>query len=340
MKSLRIGLVGAGAIAMDHANSLKRLRTVKSLAVFDPDVSRAKALGAAHGATPCASLRELSEASDVFWICTPPFARAEAIAEACRSGLPIFCEKPLAVDSRGLASVMRCVARAKVPSFMGQSGRFAAFGLKMKELVDAGAIGTPRIAWSTRLGWLDPAKTPAWRMDDQLGGGILIELGIHEIDFLRWVAGDVVDVAACAASKDGFQHSVSALGSFASGAAFRLDMSWASPRYLWQRGVEGDEGSLLFDDMRVCEVALLRAGKNPRIFRVENWLDARTGENTALRNQARDVVARVVSGQAPLVTLEQGADAVRVALAMRKAAASGRTVQVGSGGEGGKGKRA
>ncbi|MCC7519012.1 MAG: Gfo/Idh/MocA family oxidoreductase [Verrucomicrobiae bacterium] len=328
MKKLVIGLAGAGGIARDHANSLSRLPGVKGLAVFDPDRTRAEELAALHGGRSVGSLRELAAACNLLWICTPPFVRLAAVREACRQGIPIFCEKPLGLTIAECEAVRREVRAARIPFFMGQSGRYAAFGRKMKDLVEEGAIGRPWMAWSTRLGWLDPARSPAWRLDDRRGGGTLIEIGVHEIDFIRWTCGDFVRVSAEASSRGNFQHTVSAVGTLRGGRIARLDVSWADPRYLWQRGVEGEEGSLFFDDARVREIILHRAGKEPRVFRIENWKDERTGENIALRSQAREVVECLFSGRKPTVTIEDGAAAVTTALAMRKAARLGRTVAV------------
>lgn len=331
MNRIRIALIGAGAIAADHARSLSRIRAVSGLIIWDPDASRTTALAQACGGTVAKTLPAAADSADVLWICSPPFARLDAIKTACRRRIPIFCEKPIALEMKTAGAIRRAVRQAGITFFMGQSGRFAAFGTQMKKLVEQGAIGAPRMLWSTRLGYLDRKRTPAWRMDDKLGGGTLVELGIHELDFIRWIGGGATHVAARAAAKDGFQHSVSGIGSLADGAAFRLDVSWASPRYLWQRGVEGDEGSLFFDDSAVREVRLLRPGKSPRVFRLENWLDERTGENTALRNQARDVIARILDGQPPAVSLEDGAANLATALAIRKAAARGTTVKVTAG---------
>ena len=269
MNKFHVGIVGAGLIAKDHANSLKRNPLVRSLTFFDVDNRRAQGAAAHHGACVARSVRELVSCSDVVWICTPPFARKEAITEACRARKAIFCEKPLAVSEPDLHFVEKAVKKARVPFFMGQSGRYSDFFQKMKDLVDHDAIGEPTMVWSTRLGYLDPKKQPAWRFDDMLGGGVLIELGVHELDFIRWIGGEWESVSAVASSRilnpGKFQDTVQAIGTLRGGVLARLDIGWANPRYLWQRGVEGAQGSLFFDDSRAREVQLFRPGKKPTI---------------------------------------------------------------------------
>ncbi len=330
-KKFTIGLAGAGLIARDHAITLCRLRAVKELLVFDANVSRASALAEAMQARLALTTQELVEASDIVWICTPPFARTEIIREACRQGKAVMCEKPLGLTPRQCREIESMVRKAGIPFFMGQSGRYSTYFIKMKELVDAGAIGAPVHLWATRMGWLDPKTSPPWRLDNGLSGGCVVELGVHEIDFIRWVGGDWQRVCAVGSGSilapGKYQDTIVATGVLGSGATAHLNLSWASPRYLWQRGVEGIEGSLFFDDVDLT-VRLLRPGKKPVIFKTGDWLDRKTGENFALRDQAKEVLQAFARGCPPKVTLEDGLQAARTANAMFRSALSGRSVSL------------
>jgi predicted dehydrogenase len=333
MRKFHVGIVGAGLIAKDHARSLVRNRLVRSITFFDTDAPRAHEAAGQFGACVARSLRELVAGSDIVWICTPPFGRRAAITEACRVGKPIFCEKPLGISEAELRFVEGTVRKARIPFFMGQSGRYSYFFQKIKELVADGAIGRPTMVWSTRLGYLDPKRQPAWRFDDKLGGGVLIELGVHELDYIRWIGGEWESVSAVASSRilapGKFQDTVVGTGTLRSGAIARVDISWANPRYLWQRGVEGEKGSIFFDDCRVREVHLLRPGKKPVIHRTGDWKDHKTDENLSLKEQAIAVLSALANRRKPEVTIEDGAAAVRAALAMRESAGTGRTVRLG-----------
>jgi UDP-N-acetylglucosamine 3-dehydrogenase len=329
MKQFHVGIVGAGLIAKDHARSLVRNPFVRAVSFFDVDAARAKEAAAMFASGRDSSIRELVARSDIVWVCTPPFGRREAIAEACRARKAIFCEKPLGISEADLRFVENAVKKAGVPFFMGQSGRYSEFFVKMKRLVAKGAIGKPTLVWSTRLGWLDPKRQPAWRFDDRLGGGTLIELGVHELDFIRWIGGDWRRVSAVALATGKFQHTVEGIGTLRTGAIARLTIGWANPRYLWQRGIEGETGSLLFDDSRVSEIQLHRPNRKPRLYPVGDWMDRRTKENLSLRDQDNGVLAALAKGRPPEVTLADGAAAVRAALAMRESARRGETVCLG-----------
>src|SRR5688572_13609349 len=121
MKKLTIGLVGAGGIGKDHARTFNQNRHVAGILFYDADVARAEAAAKEFGGRVAKSIKQLVADSDVVWICTPPFARRDAIEAACAAGKPIFCEKPLALSETDLKFVERAVAKARVPFFMGQS---------------------------------------------------------------------------------------------------------------------------------------------------------------------------------------------------------------------------
>jgi myo-inositol 2-dehydrogenase/D-chiro-inositol 1-dehydrogenase len=331
-KGLTVGIVGAGRIAQDHAKSLLLSGKVKALQVFDVDVSHALALAEQCRATVTESLRELCHTSDLVWICSPQFTHLAAVAEACRAGKPIFCEKPLAHAGADLTRLQAVVKKAGVPFFMGQSGRYSTVFAKMKDLVATGAVGEPVKIWSIRQGYVHPSRRAPWCFDDRRSGGAIVEVGVHEIDFARWVGGDFVQVSGLASSRTlvpgKCEDTVVGLGKLRGGAMALIDVSWANTAGRWQRGVVGTEGSLFFDDSRFPEIQYTRYGHKPQTLVTRNWIHAATGENEAFRNQVKAVLTALRRGDPPPVTLADGVAAVRTALAIRRAAKTGRVEKV------------
>jgi myo-inositol 2-dehydrogenase/D-chiro-inositol 1-dehydrogenase len=98
---IRIGLIGCGFIGSVHSFALHQLARVglidaRVTATFDPDVGRAAAIAAHHGAEVSRDLPALLDAVDVAWVCTWTAAHREAVDAAVSAGRAIFCEKPLA----------------------------------------------------------------------------------------------------------------------------------------------------------------------------------------------------------------------------------------------------
>ena len=336
MPAIHVGIIGAGAIARDHAKSLKLNRNAGRLSFFDLDAARAKALADEFEGDAIADMDALCEAVDLVWVCTPQFAHRDPVLAACRAKKAVFCEKPLAHSVADARAIRQAVTKAGVPFYMGHSGRYAAVFQKMKQLVDAGDVGQPIKVWSNRQGFLPRGATAPWRLDDAKSGGPILETGVHEIDFVRWLGGDWESAAAYAAAdvvKQGktsseYQHSVVATGTLASGAIGVVDFSFSNPHYVWQRGVVGSDASLLFDDSRFPEVLVDRPGKKPRVIKTKDWIYPKTGENMTFREQDAAVLKAMKTGEPFGVSIDDGYAGVATAAAIRKAAATGRRVKV------------
>jgi predicted dehydrogenase len=332
MPRIHVGLVGAGVIAGEHAKSLYLNRDAGGLTVFDVDRERAAALASRVDGNVAPTLAALCRDCDLVWVASPQFTHRKAVLAACEAGKPVFCEKPLAHTVADVNRIREAVRKAGVPFFMGHSGRFNHVFSKLCELVEKGTIGELTKVWSLRQGYVAPASRAAWCFDNRKSGGAIVELGVHEIDFALWLGGPFRSVYATALpgtlAAGKCQDAVIGLGRLANGATASIDVSWANPRYLWQRGAVGTEGSLLFDDSRFPSVLFSRPGKKPRVFKTSNWIYEPTGEGESIRKQVKAVLTALRRGEQPPVTLEDGIAAMQVAFAMRESARTGKPVRL------------
>lgn len=336
MKKIRIGLVGAGAIAREHALSLCRDPRVGGLVVYDPDAARAQALAADFSGSVRRGLGTLVSACDLVWICSPPKAHLAAVQAAARAGRNVFCEKPLAFDPSQAGRIERIADEAGIRVFMGQSGRYTPAFVRMQQLAADGAVGRLLEVWATRLGYLDPVRTPAWRLTDALSGGVALELGVHELDWCQWIGGPWQRLQAqcrdAVLAPGTFTEALSVLGTLAGGIQARVTLDWSSSRYLWQRGIVGTTGCLVYDDSVFNEIRLYRPGRPAETLTAggADWKDRETGENLSFRDQVAAVLTAFTEQAPPPVSLAAGLGAVAAAHAAMKAARTGRQVMVGA----------
>src|SRR6266705_2959291 len=197
-----VGIIGCGFIAALHSRALKGivdagLVDAAVVATCDTDLDRAAAFARAHRAAIATSdPAEVLAAVDAVWICTPT-ATHRAIAEAAASaGVAVFCEKPLAPT---LAD--------------GELGRPMAAAFRDDQFFPIqGHYGS------------------SWRADAAIaGGGTLIEHSIHDLDLLRFLLGEVVDVSgrtANYAGHEGIEDVAVATLAFESGATAGLVSVW------------------------------------------------------------------------------------------------------------------
>lgn len=190
---MRIGVIGTGRIGTIHANTLSRHREVGSLILTDVDPARAQDVAHRLGETAAPGVDEIFKwGVDAVVITTATSAHAELIGRAARSGLPVFCEKPIALDLPGTLQALAEVESAGTVLQMGFQRRFDAGYTGAREAVRSGRLGRLHTVRALTSDQAPPSA--AWL---PLSGGLYRDTLIHDFDVLRWVTGrEVVDVYA------------------------------------------------------------------------------------------------------------------------------------------------
>ncbi|WP_155057323.1 Gfo/Idh/MocA family protein [Streptomyces blattellae] len=190
---MRIGVIGTGRIGTIHANTLSRHREVGSLILTDANRERAQELAQRLGETAAPGVDEIFRwGVDAVVITAATSAHADLIGRAARSGLPVFCEKPIALDLPGTLQAIAEVETAGTVLQMGFQRRFDAGYAGAREAVRSGRLGRLH---TVRALTSDQAPPPAAYLP--LSGGLYRDTLIHDFDVLRWVTGhEVADVYA------------------------------------------------------------------------------------------------------------------------------------------------
>ena len=252
LTKVRIGMVGAGAVAARHVRTLLAMDGVEVAGVADPALERARELAGSAGAAAYPNHMELLDAErlDAIYICVPPFAHGAPELAVIDAGLPMFVEKPVAIDQETAATVAARLAERPVLTCTGYHWRWLDIFDRAAELL---ADRPPRLV---QCSWLDKVPPPAWWLRRDGSGGQVIEQTTHVLDTARGLAGEVTEVHALgtggeAASTEAALpaadiHDVSvATLRFASGAVGTVASTCLLPR-LHRAGVEvvGDGLSL------------------------------------------------------------------------------------------------
>ncbi|MEU1055353.1 Gfo/Idh/MocA family oxidoreductase [Streptomyces sp. NPDC005876] len=182
---MRIGVIGTGRIGTVHAHTLSRHRDVGSLILTDADGARAQELAQRLGETAAPGVDEIFRwGVDAVVITTATPAHAELIGRAARSGLPVFCEKPIALDLPGTLQAIAEVESAGTVLQMGFQRRFDPGYAGAREAVRSGRLGRLH---TVRAVTGDREPPPAAYLP--LSGGLYRDTLIHDFDLLRWVTG-------------------------------------------------------------------------------------------------------------------------------------------------------
>ena len=143
---------------------------------------------------------------DAIYVATPPDGHLDGVRLAARYGKPVYVEKPMARTHEECLAMNDACRTAGVPLFTAYYRRMLPRFLKVKGLVDAGAVGTVR-AVSIRLNrrHVPTSGSLPWRVDPQVaGGGLFVDLASHTLDLLDYVLGPITEADGGAANQGGF----------------------------------------------------------------------------------------------------------------------------------------
>lgn len=187
--ALNIGLIGAGRIGADHARTTRKLDGVGDIIVVDVDEARAKVIADELGGRTSTLDKVLTEVDAVI-ITSPTSEHAAMIIAAAEAGVPIFCEKPVALDVPTTKDVLEVVTRTGTPTQIGFNRRFDKGFTKARDLVQSGELGELRRIHAIMGDFPPPAEQFVPK-----SGGLFKDCSVHDMDIIRWITGrEVVEV--------------------------------------------------------------------------------------------------------------------------------------------------
>ncbi|MEH7235312.1 Gfo/Idh/MocA family protein [Bacillus sp. JJ1562] len=180
---------------------------------------------------------------DAVYIATPPGSHKEYTIKVAAAGKPVYVEKPMALNSAECEEMIAVCQESGVPLYVSFYRRAMPRFLKIKELLEANAIGEVRFVKTTQYqqvseDLLDKDNLP-WRVQPDLaGGGLFFDLASHTIDILDFLLGPISDVHGFASNQSGhyeaedivtgtylFESGVHGVGSWCYSAFDNVDMN-------------------------------------------------------------------------------------------------------------------
>jgi predicted dehydrogenase len=202
---------------------------------------------------------------DAVYIATPPHVHEDYTRRIAAAGKPVYCEKPMARNYAECQAMIEVCKQANVPLWVAYYRRAMPRFVKIKQLVDSKAIGEIR-AVSVKLYRPPPASpdTPAyelpWRVLPELsGGGIFVDMGSHQIDFLDYILGPIETVQGFATNQDHIypaEDTVAASFQFRSGVLGSGVWSFSTAQVVDEIVLVGTRGTLTFATFDTSPVVL------------------------------------------------------------------------------------
>lgn len=332
---LRVAMVGAGGMATTHARCYARMPGVQVVGVLDQDSAAAARLAGELGATAYGDVHALFDKArpDIVDVCVPTPWHAEYVCRiAAQRPRGIVVEKPMGRTLEDCEQMIAACRENDIPLFPAHVLRFFPEFVAARNQVLAGAVGEVACV-RTRRGGPFPRAWNNWYGKQELSGGVILDLIIHDFDWLRWTFGEVERVYACGlGAAQGPKAEVTkdyALVTlrFVSGVIGHVEGTWADPGgFKVSFEIAGSEGLLEYNFNQPASppytAALERAeGAGPGVAVPESPL-----AESPYFLELEHFVRSLETGSQPAITPADGREAVRIALAAIESAASGRPV--------------
>ena len=331
--SFRIGILGAGNISETHARAAQATPSVRVVAVHGRNEARAASLAQRCGATAYADLDEfLDSGLDVVLIGSPSGQHADQARAAARRGIHALVEKPLDIHTDRIDQLIAEADAQRIKVGVFFQDRAAAQLQWLHALINEERLGRIILA-AARVRWFRPPEYYAsskWRGTRALdGGGALMNQGIHTVDLLLWLLGDVSNV--CARARTALhdievEDTIVACLEFENGAIGTLEATTAAyPGYPRRMEITGSEGTAVIEGDRVMEVSLRSGTLQPPVDAGLTNPSATSATVSDVRgHQAvlHDFLQAIQTGAPPLCDGQDGRRSVALVQAIYESAAS------------------
>jgi predicted dehydrogenase len=343
MKKVKVGIIGSQFVSHIHALSLKRCPEAELVAVASPTPGNAEKFASRnaipHHFTDYKKLLEMPEI-DMVVIGIPNDLHCQVTVDAAAAGKHIVMEKPLCLNLAEADRMLEACRKAKVKLMYAEELCFTPKYVRMKQLLDSGALGEPTLIKQSEKH--DGPHAPHFWDVNRSGGGVTMDMGCHAIEFFRWMLGrppikSVYAQMSTQVHKDKTAGDDNALIilEFASGVIALAEESWTKLGGMDDRSeVHGSKGVAYADlhhgnaietySVTGYDYAVEKAGSTKgwsfTIYE-EEW-------NYGFPQEMAHFVDCVLNDKQPLVTGEDGRAVLEVLFAAYESAGKGCKVQL------------
>ena len=231
-------LSGAHSHTTGYLKTIEQRDDLELAVVWDDMPSRGEAIAEQMG---CPFVPNVDDALataglEATCICADNAGHRPLVEASAAAGLPIFCEKPMALSIADADSMLAAIRKADVPAVFGFFQPYTGAALAARKLIADGEIGevtqlTYRNSHHAAYGhWFDSPERQWFTQPEKSGGGAFCDMGAHAMHFVRLVFGPVNELSAVISNKSGVYPEVDdhgvALCNFASGATGVIEASW------------------------------------------------------------------------------------------------------------------
>lgn len=295
---IRTGVIGVGSMGQHHVRIYHEMEGVELVGISDVDRTLVENLASRYDTKPFTDYKELlAEGLDAVSIVVPTTLHKQVTMDVLEAGANILVEKPVADTIENADSMIKAAREAGRLLMVGHIERFNPAVTKMKEIIDSGLLGKIVSISSRRVGPYNP------RIRDV---GIIIDLGVHDIDVISYLYGSRVSEVYSIAGNDihSQEDHASTILKFKDNRSGVVEINWLTPHKTREMTVVGLQGVAYLDyiDQTVS-------------IHDKEWIrEAKVEKGEPLKKELEHFVRSVRDSETPLITGEDGKHALEVAL--------------------------
>ena len=266
MKTIKWGIIGCGDVTeVKSGPALQKVEGSSLVAVMRRNAEKASDYATRHGVERWYSDADAliaDEEVNAVYIATPPSSHKEYTVKVAQAGKPVFVEKPMALTVAECNEMIDACKSAGVPLLVAYYRRKLPRFEKMRELVQGGAIGDPRMISVRHFKKAGGMPDQGWKVDSTVnGGGFFVDMQSHALDWMDYVFGPVQEVSGVFSNQAGLynaEDTVSVSLKFDGGVVASGAYAYAASHEEESVTVYGTEGHVSMGFFRASSVRLVR----------------------------------------------------------------------------------
>lgn len=229
-RKLKMLLIGAGFMGREHLSSIQNSATVEYTGIIDKNQAAAEKLAIEFGIKSFISIDDAIKhiSADAVDVCVPTVFHIDVVREAAAHGLHVLCEKPLALTIETALEIKKIASESNIKIMVAQVLRFWPEYVYAVNTAKNGTYGKILAIDCKRL-----SSRPAWNSwmtKQEIGGGAVLDLQIHDIDFIYQMLGKPDSIDSIGRSFDGTVNSIHNKLIYSSGISVFNEASFAMPQ--------------------------------------------------------------------------------------------------------------